>query len=55
MLPFYFSLPNWLNSRLTGIASMVIERLVLNLDVLHVSPNTFIAKDLTDGIHLNKE
>jgi hypothetical protein len=55
MPPFYRSTPDWLGARLASIASMVRERLVLNLDIIHVPPITFIAKDLTDGVHLNKE
>ena len=55
MPPFYRSTPEWLNAKLIGIAGMIRERLVLNLDVIHVPSITFVAEDLTDGVHLNNE
>jgi len=55
MPPFCRSTPDWLNAKLVSIAGMVRERLILNLDVIHVPSITFVAEDLTDGVHLNNE
>jgi hypothetical protein len=55
MPPFFRSTPDWLTTRIDGIADIIMEGLRDNQDIVLLPLIKFTSEDLTDSVHLNPD